>query len=89
MGMKLDVMADAVKRSSLELLRRRLERLDALGQLIDAYSPQATLKRGFTMSVSAGTIIRSVAELREGMTVTTLFADGRAESKVEKIENIK
>lgn len=57
-------------------LRRRADRLDAIGQMIEAISPQATLRRGFSITQVDGHALRSAADVASGTEITTILADG-------------
>ena len=46
-------------------------------------SPDYILKRGYSLAVKEGKIIKSAAELQPGDTLVTRFADGEVKSKVE------
>ena len=58
------------------LVKRRSDRLDALAQLIDTLSPQATLRRGFSITRVDGKAITDSAQVAAGATVTTTLAKG-------------
>jgi exodeoxyribonuclease VII large subunit len=45
-------------------------------------SPENILKRGYTLTLKQGRIIKSKEELLEGDIIETLFADGKVESAV-------
>jgi exodeoxyribonuclease VII large subunit len=66
-------------------LHRRSQQMDLLRRNLDAISPRAVLKRGYTITTKKknGAIVRAAAELREGERIVTQFADGTAESIVE------
>ncbi len=55
--------------------------LDARATLIDALSPQAVLRRGFTLTcASDGTILTSASQAAHAEEITTTFADGTIRS---------
>jgi exodeoxyribonuclease VII large subunit len=65
-------------------LAMRTARLDALDGRLQALSPQAVLRRGYTMTTlkKTGQILRAAAALKPGDRLITRFADGEAESVV-------
>ncbi|MBK9383492.1 MAG: exodeoxyribonuclease VII large subunit [Planctomycetes bacterium] len=67
---------------------RAEERLAGAAGLLDAHSPVQILARGFSVAVRAGKRqpLTSVASLAVGELLETAFLDGRALSRVERIE---
>jgi len=61
----------------------------AAGQL-ESLSPLAVLGRGYSLTqrTADGHVIRHAAGLLPGEQITTRFADGRAVSRVEQVENL-
>ncbi len=61
---------------------RRVAQLDAMERELRALSPDAVLRRGFSMTMRKkdGIIIRSAATVKEGDRLLTRFADGSVES---------
>jgi exodeoxyribonuclease VII large subunit len=81
-------ISDLVNRLGLAMrndLHRRSQQMDLLGRNLDSLSPQAVLKRGYTITTKKkdGVIVRSAGNVREGERIVTQFADGTAESIVE------
>lgn len=73
---KITAFADtlaSVARHSIEL---RKARLDALGDVLEAISPEATLRRGYSITRADGHAITSAAALTPGATLETSLADG-------------
>ncbi|MBP3537935.1 MAG: exodeoxyribonuclease VII large subunit [Muribaculaceae bacterium] len=74
----------AVGRHASELLAssvrniaaRAAARLASLGELLDAISPQATLRRGYSITRSAGRAVTDSTALRPGDVIVTTFAKG-------------
>lgn len=58
------------------IIDRRHNRLDALGRLTEALSPQATLSRGYSITRVEGHAVTSPDQIPEGATVTTTLAGG-------------
>ena len=66
-------VASAVRAS---LLRRR-DRLDALGEILDALSPEATMRRGYSITRYDGHAVTDGDNVPAGAIVETTFASGR------------
>ena len=86
----------AMRRQLFEAARLRLEerlrlalsqrrtRFDRTTQVFRLLAPDATLARGYSITMkSDGVVIRSAGELRAGETITTRFRDGTVKSRVE------
>ena len=80
----LDVTADRLRRTAGSDLQRRLERLAASSNHLEALSPQRTLDRGYTVTrLAGGSVVRSAQDVREPDRLVTRFADGEVTSVVE------
>jgi len=69
-------------------LKRQLEtqsrRLDRAGKLLDAYSYQGVLDRGYALvRDDAGTVIRTKAATASGQSVSLTFADGEVGAMID------
>lgn len=62
------------------VIERRATRLSAFEEMLAALSPQAVLKRGFTITRCQGSTVRRAADVPPGTTITTITADGTIES---------
>lgn len=58
------------------IIKQRRERIEALSHLIDALSPQATLRRGFSITRVNGIAISNSDQVPDGATVETTLANG-------------
>jgi exodeoxyribonuclease VII large subunit len=57
--------------------------MQAAGRQLDAVGPANVLRRGFTYTLDVhGSLVRSVQTAAPGSTLTTVFADGRLQSRV-------
>lgn len=54
------------------------QRLDSIGQLVEALSPMATLRRGYTITRGPKGALKSATAVAPGQRLTTVFADGSA-----------
>ena len=64
-------------------LKTKKEALKHLEEKYELLSPEATLKRGFSLTSINGKIIRSEKEVKKGDVITTLLQDGEVKSIVE------
>lgn len=79
---KLASYSDALSRAIDVSINRERQKIDAAGQLVKALSPQATLKRGYSITRSGGHAISSVGSISAGEVVETVLADGSILSKI-------
>ena len=69
-------MDDQLNLLTSNVIKRRGDRLEALAALIDTLSPQATLRRGFSITRVDGKAIVSPDQVEPGATVETTLANG-------------
>lgn len=79
---RLDHTLKAVDTAGHNALQRQLQRLNASEQLLAALSPEATLKRGYSLTLADGKAVRDASRLTPGTTVTTRLACGQFQSTV-------
>jgi exodeoxyribonuclease VII large subunit len=83
----LSSRAERISSLSLMALDGQAERAEASRRLLAAYDVERQLERGYTLTVdNQGRLLRSVANLASGDTLSTRFADGTARSSVQLIE---
>lgn len=58
------------------------DRIEARKKLVDVLSPDATLKRGYSITRIDGKAVRSASELKPGSKIVTTFADGEVSSTI-------
>ncbi len=78
---KLNGIAQAVSQAAEVAIQRADSRLKSIEELLSALSPQATLRRGYTITRIAGRAARA-ADLRPGEILETTFLDGTAYSQL-------
>jgi exodeoxyribonuclease VII large subunit len=67
-----------------QALFQRRTRFDRAAQVFRLLAPDATLARGYSITMKpGGTVVRSAGELRTGDAITTRFRDGAVRSRVE------
>lgn len=75
---------ESLVRSVATLLSRHTERLGALDTLLRSLSPEATLRRGFSITRIDGRALSLCADAAPGTRITTVLADGEIHSTVNQ-----
>lgn len=78
---RMDNYATNIKTTSSHAITTASSTIDAFENLLAVLSPEAVLKRGYTMTIHDGKIITSAAGITSGDIITTRFADGEISSK--------
>jgi exodeoxyribonuclease VII large subunit len=77
---------------NIESLRRRLQqcaekqilikrhRIEMLRQRLAACSPERIFNMGYSLTMANGHVVRSIADIRHGQTITTHLKDGTVSS---------
>lgn len=76
MGAQLDRMADALSAAATNRLSHASVKLQGYAALIDALSPMATLRRGFSITRVDGAALTDAAAVKPGTTIETVLAQG-------------
>ncbi|MDE6528407.1 MAG: exodeoxyribonuclease VII large subunit [Muribaculaceae bacterium] len=84
---RLDMTLRAIAEASQSRLRRERTRIDAAASLLDALSPMATIRRGYTITRVNGHAAISAAQLSPGTIIETVFADGTVTSEIQTANN--
>lgn len=71
------------------LIRKRSDKLELYNTTIDLVDPENVLKKGYAMVLKDGKIIKTINDLDYGDTIVTKLYDGRINSKIQNIDNIK
>ena len=80
---ELKGLTDRARKSMTYNLERFQARLERVGPLLEAYSYQGVLARGYALVTDAsGQVVRSKAKLTQGDTVNLTFADGQTEAVI-------
>jgi exodeoxyribonuclease VII large subunit len=87
---RLDVAGTGLARAWRGSQQTTAARLEATARQLEAVSPQAVLRRGYTITSRKkdGAPLRSAAELKPGDKIVTRFADGQTESVVEDTKQL-
>jgi exodeoxyribonuclease VII large subunit len=76
-----------IKIRSIETIRTEKKNLSSIQEKLRLVDPQNILKRGYSLTMMNGKIVKSVNQLKEGDLLETRLSDGKVESKVDKISN--
>ncbi len=80
----LKTMSDALANAAPKAIANQDKRLKALENIVEALSPQKTLKRGFSLTKVNGKTVKSIDQLADNDVITTYLADGEITSVVNK-----
>lgn len=77
-------VADTIRRDIDNALRRRADRLRAIGDMLELLGTEATLRRGYSITRVDGHAVTDAATLAPGAVITTTFARGGTKDSVIK-----
>ncbi|MCM1317362.1 MAG: exodeoxyribonuclease VII large subunit, partial [Bacteroides sp.] len=77
---RLDAMAGTLTQAVATAIDRQRRRLDADAQLIAVLSPEATLRRGYSITRVDGRAVTSAADIAPGTEIETILASGTVRS---------
>lgn len=80
---RLDAIAENLRPATSGALSRNAARLDAAARLLDALSPQATLRRGYSVTRVGGKAVTSSDSVPAGSLIETTLAEGKIISVVK------
>lgn len=80
----LKTMSDALANAAPKAIANQDKRLKALENIVEALSPQKTLRRGFSLTKVNGKTVKSIDQLADKDVITTYLADGEITSVVNK-----
>jgi len=82
-AMRVGPMTEQTMIQSIEnLLRRHADRLEAIAAIVETLSPEATLRRGFSITRADGLAVTDATGIAPGTTITTTLASGTIISTV-------
>lgn len=83
-AMRLENLSlDAFRRTVAETILRQHQRLDSFKNLLEALSPEATLRRGYSITRFNGHAVTDASEVPPGSILETTFAKGTIKSTTE------
>ncbi len=80
----LQQLGTEIKHQIRLMLQNEKHLVSEKGQYIRMISPENILKRGYTLTLQNGKIIKSIKELSVNETIETRFFDGKTESTISK-----
>lgn len=81
-AMTLDNTAQVIARAADYQLKRSSARLDSLAGLVDAFAPDKTLKRGYSVTRVDGKAVTDASQLKPGTMITTQLHTGQVVSTI-------
>lgn len=81
---KLPVLESDLKKLSLQILKDNSNRLDNLDKYLQLVSPDAIMKKGYTLTLKNGKMVKNPTDLNKGDEITTIFSEGRVDSIVKQ-----
>lgn len=82
----LEFIQQEIPRYAQFSLRSAREQLKFLAELSELLSPEATLKRGYSLTQKDGKLLRSTAKLQPGDEIETQLADGHIRSIIKSTD---
>ena len=83
-GQEFDGLARVMKKVAAKYLYEKGEGLRHIEKHVTSMDPVNILKRGFSITMHNGKILKSYTSVNEGDIVTTVLVDGTIDSKVSK-----
>jgi exodeoxyribonuclease VII large subunit len=77
------LMEDNLKKKAQQLCKDEQAKLAMLEKHLQLSSPENILKKGYTLTMRNGTVIKQSTAVKRGDEITTVFADGEIESIVK------
>jgi exodeoxyribonuclease VII, large subunit len=87
-GNKLVQLQQLLKIRSVGIIRNEKKNLNQIGEKLRLVDPQNILKRGYSLTLLNGKIVKSVDQINTGDRLETKLSNGTVESVVEKITKI-
>jgi len=84
---KLAQLQQLLKIRSTGIIRNEKKNLNLIGEKLRLIDPQNILKRGYSLTLLNGKIVKSVSQINAGDRLQTKLSDGTVESTAEKISN--
>jgi exodeoxyribonuclease VII large subunit len=81
---QLNQFQNMAKIRSIETIRAEKKNLNAIQEKLRLVDPQNILKRGYSLTLLDGKIVKSVGQIKEGDRLETRLGDGMVESTVKR-----
>jgi exodeoxyribonuclease VII large subunit len=72
-----------LRKKTEQLLKEEKNKLDTTGKHLALMSPDNILKKGYTLTMKAGKVVKLSRDLKAGDSITTVFSDGEIESVIK------
>lgn len=82
----LHLLQNKMKNEVAVVIQNRRQQLELDEQFVKMVSPEYILKRGFSLTLKEGKIVKSITGLQSGDQLVTRLADGEISSEIETIE---
>ena len=80
---RMDLLQQRQRSALQQQLERERHRHELLRQRLETLAPERQLRRGYSLTLIDGHLLRSAQDLRPGTHITTRLADGQVESVVK------
>ncbi len=81
---KTDTLSTALSQHFQTIIRSEKSALDILESKVNMLDPQNILRRGYSITLQDGKIVKSSKALKEGSEIETILSEGRVKSIVQK-----
>ncbi len=84
-----NLLQQNLHKTSKSIPQKLGSKLDLLESKIAMLDPQKILKRGYSITLHKGKVIKNIKNIKEGETIETILDEGRLESMVQKTKKQK
>jgi exodeoxyribonuclease VII large subunit len=84
---RVNVLEESVGKETRNFIQKEKERVHLNENTVRLLNPENVLKRGYTLTLKEGKIVKSADDVLVDETIETRFADGKVKSKIIKKEN--
>ena len=88
-GQKLDYLYERLNQATNRIYQQKMQTFQHLVASLDLLSPLKIMQRGYSYTTSEEMVVKSVKQLAVNQLLTIHYADGKVQSKVEKIQEEK
>lgn len=81
-----EVLGEHIASAFKDYFREESHRLELMEKSLSLVSPDAILKKGYSLTMCDGKVVAHVSDLHKGDKMVTYLSDGRVESVIEKTE---
>jgi len=80
---KLFLIENALKNACQHIFKDQLNQLEMIEKHLEFSSPENILKKGYTLTMKDGKVVKQSDNVKEGDEITTIFSDGKVRSVVK------